>query len=115
MKIVYTLRTDMFQEPLPKNATLGSAATFVCNVSGNTGIAWFVDGASHHEMTIQDRGISSQDHYSAASNSTRSVLTVFCDEQNNNTVLQCIGYNSGQLAKSNEVLLRIQGDCHPYR
>ena len=105
----------MYQEPLPKNTTLGSAATFACNVSGNTGISWLVDGLSHHEVIIQERGISSQSHYNEASDSTKSVLTVPCDKQNNNTMLQCVGYSSGQFVKSNQVLLRIQGYSHLYQ
>ena len=99
----------MYHEPLPKNATLGSSVTFACNVSGNTAISWLVDGTSHHEVTVTERGISSEDYYSEASDSTSSILTVNCNEQNNNTLLQCVGYSGGQFAKSRKVLLRIQG------
>ena len=102
-------RVEIYEGPVAKNASLGSSVTFSCNISGNTGISWLVDGTSHYEVSIMKRGISSQDYYNEASDSTKSILTVTCEEQNNNTLLQCIGYSNGQLAQSSEVLLRIQG------
>ena len=99
----------LYEAPLSRNTTLGGSANFTCNISGNIAVFWYVDGLFYKDITIVARGVSYEYDYDEVSDSTKSVLTVACGEQNNNTVLQCSGFDNGEFIESSTVLLRIQG------
>lgn len=99
-----------YKAPLPKNATLGSSANFSCNVSGSgSTVFWHVNGTYYKEQTVLSRGVSYDHDYDDLSDSSKSILTIACDEQNNNTLVQCKGFLVDQLIESSVVVLRIQG------
>ena len=98
-----------YEAPLPKNTTLGSSAKFSCNVSGSSTVFWYVNGTFYKDQAVLARGISSEHEYDDLSDSSKTILTIDCDEQNNNTLIQCSGIHGDQLIESSVVVLRIQG------
>ena len=98
-----------YEAPLPKNATLGSSANFSCNISGSSTVFWYVNETFYKDQTVLARGVSAEHEYDELSDSSKSILTIVCDEQNNNTLIQCSGIHGDQLIESSVVVLRIQG------
>ena len=99
---------------MSKNATLGSSANFTCNVSGTAAVFWYVDGVYYKNLTVLARGVSYEYDYDEISDSSKSILTVICEEQNNNTFIQCSGFQGDQLIESSILVLRIQGTLYTF-
>ena len=71
------------------SALVGENALFHCNGSGIT-IVWIVDGLSHQNPSIINRGITQ--HTVASSGTVQSTLTVPATLVNNGTTVQCVIY-----------------------
>ena len=96
----------LVEEPLSKNASVGELARFNCSVSGFL-LLWKVDGDSIDEPTAKEKNI--KEGSSSLNGVITSTLTIPCNNETNNTQLQCVGFEPGAFVHSNIAVLMVQG------
>ena len=95
--------------PTSQIASLNSAATFHCVVTGNfvnTVLQWFVDGLNHENTHIVERGINANTDEDPVAGTLNSTLTIPATLMNNMTSITCRIF---LVDESPEVTLLIQG------
>ena len=96
------------------NAILSDTVEFRCIVPSDTDqIGWFINGTLFTEDVLANRGITiNKLSLIRKTNASFALLSIQARAVNNNTTLQCrIVTSSDQVARSEEVLLQIQGKC----
>ena len=101
----------LLNSPTSQNATLGDVAKFTCSIQGTTATVafWHVDGIPDNSDELSGRGIAKATSYDYTLGVLTSVLSVACEQENNNTMIRCFGYLSPQVVSSPVVKLLIQG------
>ena len=94
------------------NASLSDTVEFRCIVPSDTvQIGWYINGTSASliaEDVLANRGITIK--FISGTNTSFALLSIQARAVNDNTTLQCrIATSSDQVARSEEVLLQIQG------
>ena len=91
------------------NEPVGVNALFHCSGSGQTTIAWRVDGSLATDSGIMDQGVSANIVASTSSGTVQSTLTVPATSVNNGTTVQCIlaSLISGEYNTSNNATLTV--------
>ena len=93
------------------SALVGENALFHCTGSG-IAIAWIVDGLYTIEISIIERGITS--NTVSSSGTVQSTLTVPATSVNNGTTVQCVLY-PGEVISNNATLTVLPGElCWTY-
>ena len=95
------------EAPKPVNATLNTTAAFHCIATGEL-LVWFVDGRNEATPEAVARGVevtSLRD----TDGTINSTLTIPAIIDNDNITISCRAAGDNGIARSPEVLLRVQG------